>query len=155
VVDAYNGDITLYQVDPDDALANAWNQVYEGLLTPGDEMPEDLRRHVRYPEDLFSIQAEVLLTYHMQDPQVFYNKEDVWEIPRERYSNQEVPVLPYYVIMGLPGEGQEEMVLLQPFTPSQRLNMVGWMGARMDGDSYGELVVFEFPKQSQVSVPRR
>jgi uncharacterized membrane protein (UPF0182 family) len=153
VVDAYNGDITLYQVDPDDALANAWNQVYEGLLTPGDEMPEDLRRHVRYPEDLFSIQAEVLLTYHMQDPQVFYNKEDVWEIPRERYSNQEVPVLPYYVIMGLPGEGQEEMVLLQPFTPSQRLNMVGWMGARMDGDSYGELVVFEFPKQSQVFGP--
>lgn len=152
-VDAYNGTVTFYQIDPDDAVAKAWGQVFPGLLTPGEELPDDLRRHLRYPEDLFRIQAEVLATYHMLDPQVFYNREDVWEIPKELYENQQIEVLPYYVIMGLPGEREEEFLLLQPFTPVGKENMIAWLAARMDGDNYGELLVFEFPKDRQLFGP--
>lgn len=153
VMDAYDGDVTFYQIDPDDALANTWGEVYPQLLQPGEEMPEDLRQHLRYPEDLFTVQSQVLGLYHMQDPHVFYNKEDVWEIPTEVYSNQEIPVVPYYVIMKLPEEEGEEFLLLQPFSPLTRKNMIGWMGARMDGDNYGELILFEFPKDRLVYGP--
>ncbi|MCZ7665000.1 MAG: UPF0182 family protein [Thermoleophilia bacterium] len=150
VVDAYNGDVTFYQIDPDDAIATTLGKVYPGLFVPGDQLPEDLRRHLRYPEDLFSIQANVLAAYHMTDPQVFYTKEDLWEIPTELYANDEVPVVPYYVIMALPGEAKEEFLLLQPFVPLQKKNMASWLAARMDGDHYGELVVFDFPKDKLV-----
>ena len=92
VIDAYDGKVTFYQIDADDPLANAWGKVFPGLFTPGDQMPDDLRRHMRYPEDIFSVQAEVLTTYHMTDPQIFYNKEDVWEIPTEIYGQEEIPV---------------------------------------------------------------
>jgi hypothetical protein len=153
VIDAYNGSVTFYQIDPDDALATTWGRVYPELLRPASELPEDLRRHMRYPEDLFSIQADKMAIYHMEDPQTFYNKEDVWQIPKEIYFDEEVPVQPYYVIMGLPGERQEEFVLLQPFTPLERNNMVAWMGARMDGDNYGELVIFDFPKDRLIFGP--
>ncbi|MHB1343575.1 MAG: UPF0182 family membrane protein [Thermoleophilia bacterium] len=153
VIDAYNGDVTFYQIDPDDAVANAYGGVYPGLLTPGDQMPDDIRRHLRYPEDLFTIQTNVLGVYHMQDPQVFYNKEDVWQIPTEIYSQEEIPVVPYYVIMALPGETAEEFLLLQPFTPANKKNMISWVAARMDGEHYGELVVYEFPKDALVFGP--
>ncbi|MHB0981516.1 MAG: UPF0182 family membrane protein [Thermoleophilia bacterium] len=153
VVDAYNGDVTFYQIDPADAVANAYGAVYPSLLTPGDQMPDDIRRHLRYPEDLFTIQTNVLGVYHMQDSQVFYNKEDVWQIPTEIYSGEEIPVLPYYVIMALPGETTEEFLLLQPFTPANKKNMISWVAARMDGEHYGELVVYEFPKDALVFGP--
>lgn len=153
VIDAYNGDVTFYQIDPGDSLATAWGKVYPELLRPGDELPDDLRRHLRYPEDLFAVQADKMTVYHMQDPQTFYNKEDVWQIPKEIYFKEEVPVEPYYVIMGLPGERQEEFILLQPFTPLERNNMVAWMGARMDGANYGEIVIFDFPKDKLIFGP--
>jgi len=153
VVDAFNGDVTFYQIDPTDALANAFGGVYPGLFTPGEDMPDDIRRHLRYPEDLFAVQTDVLGVYHMQDEQVFYNKEDVWQIPTEIYSGEETPVVPYYVIMALPGEPQEEFLLLQPFTPMNKKNMISWIAGRMDGDNYGELLVYEFPKDALVFGP--
>ena len=152
-IDAYNGTVTLYQFDPDDAIASTWARVYPGLFKPATELPADLRAHLRYPEDMYSMQAEVLATYHMTEPQVFYNKEDVWQIPKQLSGTDEVPVAPYYVIMGLPGEPQEEFLLLQPFSPLDKKNMVAWMAARMDGDKYGQLVVFNFPKDKLVFGP--
>ncbi len=153
VIDAYDGDVTFYQIDPGDALANAWGKVFPGLFTPAEEMPDDIRRHLRYPEDLFSIQAEMLSVYHMTEPQTFYNKEDVWEIATEMYGGEERSVEPYYLMMGLPGETEEEYVLLQPFTPRTKQNMISWMAARMDADKYGELVVIAFPKDKLVFGP--
>lgn len=153
VIDAYNGDVTFYQMDPDDALASTWGKIYPGLFTPGGEIPDDIRRHLRYPEDLFSIQAETLSVYHMTEPQIFYNKEDVWQIATETYAGKETTVKPYYLVMVLPGESKEEFVLLQPFTPRTKQNMVSWMAARMDGDKYGRLTVIAFPKDKLVFGP--
>jgi uncharacterized protein len=153
VVDAYHGSVTFYQMDPDDAIASTWGQVYPELLTPGDQLPDDLRRNLRYPEDFFTIQAETLAAYHMTNPQTFYNREDMWEIPQEIYAGEEVAVRPYYVVLAIPGEEQEEMLLLQPFAPAQRRNMISWMAGRMDGENYGELILFQFPKQSLVFGP--
>ena len=133
VIDAYNGKVTLYQVDDKDALATAWSKVFPGLITPGNKMPDDIRRNLRYPEDMFSLQAQVLATYHMTDPQVFYNKQDMWEIPKEIVTgNQQQPLVPYYVIMSLPGEPKEEFLLLQPFSPLKKQNM-----SRMAGSPHG------------------
>jgi uncharacterized membrane protein (UPF0182 family) len=153
VIDAYNGDVTFYQIDPADAIANSWGKVFPGLLTPAEEMPDDIRRHLRYPEDLLNIQAEILSVYHMAEPQIFYNKEDVWEIPTEMYGGEEIMVQPYYLMMVLPGESEEEFVLLQPFVPRAKQNMVSWMAARMDGDDYGDLLVIAFPKDKLVFGP--
>jgi len=154
-IDAYDGTVKLYQVDPDDALATTWGKVFPGLLTPGDQLPEDLRAHLRYPEDLFSLQAQVMATYHMTDPQVFYNKQDVWQIPQEVYGGEQTPVVPYYVIMALPGEPREEFLLMQPFVPLQKTNMTAWMAARMDGAHYGEIVLFAFPRDTIVFGPEQ
>jgi len=153
VIDAYNGNVTFYQMDPDDPLANAWGEVFDGLLTPGDRMPEDLRRHMRYPEDLYSIQASVLSTYHMTDPQIFYNKEDVWEIPMEIYGTEEIPVVPYYEVLAVPGETEPEFALLQPFAPLSKKNMAALLVARQDGENYGRLMVIDFPKNKLVYGP--
>lgn len=153
VVDAYNGDVTFYQMDPNDALANAWGRIYPGLFTPAAEMPDDIRAHLRYPEDLFGIQAETLALYHMTEPQIFYNKEDVWDIATEMAGGEEATVDPYYLVMALPGVDEEEFVLLQPFTPRTKQNMISWMAARMDGEEYGEVVVINFPKDKLVFGP--
>jgi uncharacterized membrane protein (UPF0182 family) len=153
VIDAYSGRVTFYQLDSADPIANAWGKVFKGLFTPGDQMPDDLRRHMRYPEDFYSIQAAVLATYHMTDPQIFYNKEDVWEIPTEIYSDKEIPVVPYYELLALPGETKPELALLQPFAPLSKKNMAALLAARMDGDNYGKLVVFDFPKDKLVYGP--
>ncbi len=153
VIDAYNGDTTFYQIDPDDGVANAWGNVFPGLFTPGDQMPDDIRRHLRYPEDFLSAQAEKLAVFHMTDPQVFYNKEDVWEIPTEVYGGEQIQVKPYYLMMVLPGNKKEEFVLLQPFTPRTKQNMISWMAARMAVDQYGDLLVISFPKDKLVFGP--
>jgi uncharacterized membrane protein (UPF0182 family) len=153
LIDAYDGDVTFYQMDPEDALANAWSEVYPGVFTPAGEMPDDIRRHLRYPEDLFSVQAQTLALYHMTEPQIFYNKEDVWQIATETTGGDEAIVDPYYLVMALPGVDEEEFVLLQPFTPITKQNMVSWMAARMDGDKYGEVVVINFPKDKLVFGP--
>ncbi len=151
-IDAYDGTTTLWGVDPDDPVLQAWQTIFPDLITSDDEVPDGLRAHFRYPEDLFSLQAEVYKTYHMTDPQDFYNKEDAWELPGER---EGAPMDPFYVLMRLPGEAVEDFQLIQPFTPRNRNNMIGWMSAKSDPVDYGRRVVYEFPKQRVILGPEQ
>ena len=155
VVDAYHGSVDFYLSDPTDPVIRSFAKIFPGLMKPMDAMPEDLRAHVRYPEDFFSIQAHVYATYHVQDPQVFFNKEDILSIPRQRMDGREGDMEPYYTIMRLPGESKEEFVLLLPFTPNRRDNMRAWLAARSDGVNYGKLMALEFPKTKLVYGPRQ
>lgn len=150
IVDAYNGDVDFYVTDPLDPIVTTWQAIFPGLFKSIDMMPNALRKHIRYPEDLFSIQSERLLNYHMTDPQVFYNREDQWEIPTEIYGNKPQSVEPYYLIMKLPTQKSEEFVLLRPFTPTKRNNLIAWLAARSDGENYGKLLLYLFPKQRLV-----
>jgi uncharacterized protein len=153
VVDAYHGRIDLYVYEPDDPLIRTYQSIFPGLFKPREQMPEVLEGHVRYPLDLFTVQTRMLLQYHMRDPVVFYNKEDQWSVPLQT-SFGEVRVLqPYYIVARLPGEPREEFLLIQPFTPINRHNLVGWMAARSDGEHYGDLVLFRFPTGRHVDGP--
>ncbi len=114
------------------------------------EMPEDLKTHIRYPQDLFYIQIVQYNTYHMQDPKVFYNKEDLWTIPKENYGGETINVEPYYIQMRLPGEDHLEFILMIPLTPNNKDNMIAWLAARCDGEHYGELLVYKFPKEKLI-----
>jgi uncharacterized membrane protein (UPF0182 family) len=117
-------------------------------------MPQDLRRHIRYPQTLFTVQAKVYAIYHMTDPQVFYNKEDIWKIPESFTEGQSGPMVPYYTIMKLAGVGKdEEFILMVPFSPSKKENMIAWLAARCDEPNYGKLLVFDFPKEKLVYGP--
>lgn len=152
-INAYDGRVTFYQIDSQDPIANAWGKVFDGLFTPGDQMPADLRRHMRYPEDIYSVQADMLATYHMKDPIIFYNKEDVWEIPTEIYSSEQIPVVPYYEVLALPGQTDPEFALLLPFSPLTKQNMASLLVARQDGENYGKLLTLDFPKEKLVFGP--
>ena len=154
-VDAYDGTVTYYIADATDPIVRAYAGAFPGLLKPLEQMPADLRRHVRYPEDLFAIQARKYATYHMEDPQVFYNKEDLWAIPRRTIEGRDREMEPYFTIMRLPGEQKEEFILLTLFNPSRRDNMIAWLAARSDPASYGRLIVYNFPKQKLVYGPRQ
>lgn len=153
VVDAYNGDVRFYVTDPADPIIRTWQSVFPDLFTPVDQAPASVREHFRYPEDLFLDQASMYVTYHMTDPQVFYNKEDQWSIPQRQSGDRMVAMDPYYVIMSLPGEEKEEFILMLPFTPSNRDNMIAWMAAKSDQESYGERIVYKFPKDKLVFGP--
>ena len=153
VVDAYNGKVDYYIADESDPMIRTWDKVFPQLFKPLSAMPLDLRRHIRYPEDLFSVQSERLLTYHMQDPQVFYNREDQWQIPKEIYGSKSQAVAPYYLIMKLPTANQEEFILLHPYTPTSRPNLIAWLAARSDGAEYGKLLLYRFPKQKLIYGP--
>ncbi len=153
VIDPYNGTVTFYLFDPTDPLAQTYSRIFPTLFKPLSEMPDDLRRHVRYPEGLFRVQADLYRTYHMKDANVFYNKEDLWAIPQETFSNNTQPVEPYYIITRLPGEGFDEFILIQPLTPHNKDNLVAWMAARSDGEHYGELVIYRLPKQELIFGP--
>lgn len=153
VIDAYNGDMKYYIIDKNDPLARTYQRIFPDLFIDGDQMPEDIRRHLRYPEDLFIIQSRLYSTYHMTDPVVFYNKEDLWNIPNENFMGNTITMTPYYIIMQLPGEETSEFVLMLPFTPATKNNMVSWMAARSDGENYGELLVYRFPKDKLVYGP--
>ncbi len=153
VVDAYNGDINIYKFDENDPIIKAWEGIFPGLIKERAEFPEILENHKRYAVDQFEIQASMLRNYHMTDPMDFYNRENVWEIPVEKYGGSEVRVEPYYVIMQLPGEDEAEFILKQPFTPLNRNNMVGWLAAGNDGDNYGKLKLFNFPRGQQIEGP--
>ncbi len=155
VTSAYDGSVKLYRIDPEDAIAQTYADIFPDLFTPIEEMPESLRAHLRYPLDLFQVQASVYETYHMQNPRVFYNKEDLWTVPVETYSGSERPVEPYYVIMKLPGETGEEFVLMLPLTPTQKDNMITWLAARSDGERYGKFIAFNFPKDRLIYGPRQ
>jgi uncharacterized membrane protein (UPF0182 family) len=153
VVDAYDGTVTFYLLDEADPIANVYDDIYPDLFTPIAEMPDTLRAHLRYPQDLFSLQSQLYLSYHIQDPGVFYNREDAWVIPNEVVLDQQQPVDPYYVIMRLPGEVDEEFVLFLPFSPARRNNTIAWMAARSDGAEYGKLLAFRFPTETLVVGP--
>ncbi|AFY72655.1 hypothetical protein Syn7502_00496 [Synechococcus sp. PCC 7502] len=147
VIDAYHGTVNFYIAEPRDPMIRTWAKIFPELFKPLSAMPEALRQHLRYPVDLFSIQSERLMTYHMTDPQVFYNREDQWQIPNEVYGDKPRPVEPYYLITSLPSVPFEEFILLLPFTPKQRTNLVAWLAARSDGENYGKLLLYTFPKQ--------
>lgn len=153
VVDAYHGSVDFYVYEPDDPLIRAYQAVFPGLFRSQAEMPEYLRAHVRVPLDLFTVQTQMLLQYHMEDPVVFYNKEDQWSVPIQTSFGQAQALSPYYIVARLPGEAQEEFLLIQPFTPAGRHNLVGWMAARSDGEQYGERILFRFPSGRHVDGP--
>jgi uncharacterized membrane protein (UPF0182 family) len=151
VVDAYDGSIEFYVVDPNDIMAKTYAAVFPKLFRPFADMPPDIRRHIRYPRALLNIQARMFSTFHMTDPPVFYNKEDLWEIPSHRQKTME----PYYLITKIPRGTAEEFILLLPFTPSKRDNLAAWMAARCDGEHYGKVIVYTFPKDRLVFGPRQ
>ncbi len=150
VIDAYHGSVDFYIADPSDPLIMTWAKIFPEMFKPLSAMPASLRQHLRYPVDFFNIQSERLMTYHMTDPQVFYNREDQWQIPTEVYGDKPRLVEPYYLITSLPSVPFEEFVLLLPFTPKQRTNLVAWLAARSDGENYGRLLLYTFPKQTLV-----
>ncbi len=151
VVDAYDGSVAFYIVDQKDILIKTYAAIFPTLFKPISEMPADLKRHMRYPRALLQIQAQMFKTFHMTDPAVFYNKEDLWEVPSYRQKTME----PYYLITKLPGGKAEEFILLLPFTPSKRDNLAAWMAARCDGENYGKVIVYTFPRDRLVFGPRQ
>ena len=155
VVDAYNGAVHFYIADERDPIIRTWARIFPNMFEPLADMPSSLAAHIRYPQDFSTVQSNHLLTYHMTDPQVFYNREDQWRAPNEIYANEEQVVEPYYLIMELPGEDSGEFVLLRPFTPAQRNNMIAWLAARSDGEQYGTQLLYQFPKQELVFGPEQ
>jgi uncharacterized protein len=159
VIDAYNGTVDFYLMDPVDPIAATYQRIFPGLFKPFAVMPPDLQKHIRYPEDLFRIQARLFQTYHMESADVFYNREDLWQFPRQPAGDGVSSVdgvtamVPYYIIMRLPGEMQAEFIIMIPMVPSRRDNMIAWLAARCDAPGYGKLIVYEFPKEKLVYGP--
>jgi uncharacterized membrane protein (UPF0182 family) len=154
-VDAYHGTTVFHLLDPDDPIAATLGRAFPGLFTPLEQMPEDLRTRLRYPQSIFALQAAMFATFHMKNPAVFYNKEDQWEIPSFEMGGAARLMEPYYTIMRLPGEPEPEYIQMLPFTPRQKDNLAAWMVARSDGENYGKLVAFQFPKQTLIFGPRQ
>ncbi|TME78908.1 MAG: UPF0182 family protein, partial [Chloroflexi bacterium] len=152
VVDAYSGTTTFYQIDSKDAIANTYGSIFPGLFKPFSQMPAGLQAHIRYPRDLFNVQAEQFATYHVQEPNTFYTREDQWQIAKENLEQAggPSPMRPFYVIMRLPGEAKEEFVTILPYTPNGKTNMIAYLAARSDQPDYGTLFDFRFPKDSLV-----
>jgi len=161
VVDAYGGTIKFYQTDPDDPIIKTYAKIFPKTFQKLEDMPKKLISHLRYPEDIFTLQTAIYTTYHMDDPQIFYNKEDQWEIPAIASGNAaqtegETPTMnPRHMIMKLPDENKEEFILMLPFTPRAKDNLSAWMVARNDGEQYGKLVVYRFPKDKLVFGPKQ
>jgi uncharacterized protein len=153
VVDAYNGTTRFYLIDPADPVAATYARIFPGLFRPFAEMPPSLVAHLRYPVDLFSVQAVVYATFHMKDPRVFYNREDMWALPNELFGGAPQPLEPYYVNLRLDPALGEEFTLILPFTPAGKDNMVAWMAGRSDAPNYGRLLVYRFPKDRTVFGP--
>ena len=160
VIDAYNGTVDFYVADAADPIVATYRQIFPSLFKPLDAMPPDLQQHIRYPEDLFTLQALQYRAFHMDAPEVFYNREDLWQFPREPAAPDEIEaggetarMAPYYIMMRLPGEAQTEFFLMLPMTPSQRENMIAWLAARCDPPEYGKLIVYEFPKDKLIYGP--
>lgn len=155
VVDAYHGSVNFYIADAADPLIQTWSRAFPNMFQPLDRLPTSLQSHIRYPEDLYRVQSEQLMVYHMTDPQVFYNREDQWRAPNEIYGDEQRLVEPYYLIMKLPTSSSEEFILFRPYAPEQRTNLVAWLAARSDGDNYGKLLLYRFPKQELVYGPEQ
>ena len=153
VVDAYDGSMQFYVIDDSDPVINTYRQIFPSLFTDSSEVPTETRSHFRYPVDFFKIQAQMYLSYHMDNPEEFYNREDLWRFPTEIYDDQQQVMQPYYVIMRLPDAEDDEFILILPFTPVNKDNMIAWISARSDGDEYGNLLLYEFPKQELIYGP--
>jgi len=146
IIDAYDGNVTYYMIDDKDPILKTYSKIFPALFKPLDEMPADLKKHIRYPYDLFDIQVNTYATYHMQDVQVFYNQEDLWDPPYEMYGDNRQKMKPYYIIVKLPKEDKEEFLLMLPYTPSKKDNMIAWLAARSDLPHYGNLLVYKLSK---------
>jgi uncharacterized protein len=153
VIDAYNGSVTFYVFGQHDPIISAYRKVLPEMFKDASEMPENLRRHIRYPEDIFTVQAEMYGTYHMTNPTTFYNREDRWEIPRELYRTAEIEMLPYYVTTQLPGADKPEFLLMLPLSVAGKNQMAGWLAGLCDGENYGKMVAFRFPKGTFIDGP--
>jgi len=154
-VNAYDGSMHFYIADREDPIIRTIDKTFPGTLRPLSEMPADLKRHIRYPLDIFDIQTVMYSTYHMEEPQIFYNKEDQWEIPVMGADKNAEPMESYYTIMRLPEEKKEEFILMRPFNPQKKDNLSAWMVARSDGEYYGNLLVYRFPKDRLVYGPKQ
>ena len=154
-IDAYHGTTVFHLLDPDDPIAATLSRVFPGLFTPIEEMPDDLLTRLRYPPGIFRLQASAFSTFHMTNPAVFYNKEDQWDIASIDSEGERRQMEPYYTIMKLPGESQPEYIQMLPYTPHKKDNLAAWMVARSDGENYGQLAVFQFPKQTVVFGPQQ
>jgi uncharacterized membrane protein (UPF0182 family) len=155
IIDAYHGSVDFYVADPSDPMITTWSKVFPAMFKPITSLPASLRSHLRYPVDFFKLQSDRLMTYHMTDPQVFYNREDQWQIPNEVYGDEAQAVVPYYLITSLPVVPFEEFILLLPFTPRQRTNLIAWLAARSDGENYGKLLLYTFPKERLIFGPEQ
>jgi uncharacterized membrane protein (UPF0182 family) len=154
VIDAYHGSIEAFVADSIDPLVRSYEAIFPGIFQPLSDMPEDIRRHIRYPEDLYRVQTELYGTYHMNEPELFYHREDQWQIPAMAKADRTDPFM-RHIIMRLPEEEEAEFIFMVPYTPRGKDNLAAWMVARNDGESIGELVVYRFPKQSLVFGPRQ
>ena len=157
VIDAYSGATTYYQIDPKDALANTYGSMFPGLFKPFSQMPAGLQAHIRYPRDLFNLQAQKYTLFHITDPNTFYTREDLWSIAKENLvqAGGLSTMRPFYLIMRLPGEPQEEFVTILPYTPNGKTNMIAYLAARSDQPDYGTLFDFRFPRSSLVTGPQQ
>ncbi|NLV66046.1 MAG: COG1615 family transporter, partial [Spirochaetes bacterium] len=146
-IDAYNGTISCYISDKNDPVIQVYNRIFPGILKDIKEMPADLQKHIRYPEDIFNIQSHILLRYHMTNPNVFYNSEDAWQIPSQIYGDREEAIHSYYLVTKLPGEKQSGFLLIMPFSPYKKMNMLAFLTAKCDPEEYGRLQLFQLPKE--------
>lgn len=155
VVDAYNGDVDFYVFDPDDPIIKAWQSTFPDMFQPRDDMDEELEKHIRYPADMLLLQGLVYSKFHMTTPSVFYNQEDLWVRATEKYYDQVVPVSPYYIMWEPPSRDAAEYVLILPFTPKNRQVLIGWIAGMCDGENYGRLLAYKFPKEKRVLGPQQ
>ena len=151
-VNAFEGDVNFYLWDEQDPIVLTYQKVFPDLFTSKSDISNHMKKHTRYPQDLFTLQAKIYSKYHMENTQNFYNDEDLWEFSKEKFGNKDdlKEVAPYYVIMKLPGQDSTEFVQLIPYTPNQRKNLIGWLAARSDGENFGKLLSFSFPKDRQI-----
>ena len=155
LIDMYDGTVSFYVMDPKDPVLAVYQRAFPGVFKDLDQLSPDLKAHLRYPEDLFAIQADQYKTFHMADPQVFYNREDLWASAKETYAGQSQVMEPYYILMKLPGGEQLEYLLMTPFTPQKRDNMISWMAAKCDFPEYGKMLFYKLPKEKLVYGPNQ
>ncbi|MFP4605618.1 MAG: UPF0182 family protein [Bacteroidales bacterium] len=155
VIDAYEGSLDFYVFNEDDPVINVWKNIFPDMFKSKDEMPESLNKHIRYPVDKMLVQGQVYSKYHMTDPVVFYNQEDLWIRATEKYYNTTKPVDPYYIMWERPGSNELEFVLMQPFTPKNRQVMIGWIAGMSDGENYGDFLAYKFPKDKRILGPQQ
>jgi len=155
VVDAFHGSVSFYIFDEADPIVQTWRTIFPELFRSRQDMPPALVEHVRYPKDMLLMQGLVYSKYHMTDPTVFYNQEDLWVRATEKYYNQVQPVEPYYIMWELPGSNEPEFVLMLPFTPKNRQVSIGWIAGMSDGNNYGRFLAYKFPKEKRVLGPQQ